>query len=382
MHSTLYLYLSWCLLATIIASSSAIEPISQTFISQHDQQQQQQQQDASAAEESNIRHFRSRWSDVYIVPDFLPTEIATAWKSKLKEAWTNTTIASSQDNKNDGHDQEQEICSMDKGQPCTDQTTFDKTSTFLLATNNEGTTLHQNNAKTRSLDLISQRNETAAAMYQSELFSYAKWELHPSHDLVKEMESHFSSRETRSKVEKILGMHQNKDQDHHPNVQLAGELSDLFVTLYSTGDFLSPHDDGTSGTWAFVVSLMDSPDTDDSESTGYLDGGGGGGVWKKEYGGALQFQCETEDPRVNPRNIPWCEKLYPRFNSAVFIQTRVVDAASGYKVPGPMHQVLPVKYPAELEGFFRFGLTGWYTDVEDVMSENSKRERDKMRARD
>ena len=365
-NSALCLYFSWCLLA--IAPSSATEPSSQS---------QQQQEDAST--ESNIRHFRSRWSDVYIVPDFLPIEIATAWKSKLKEAWTNTTIASSQeDNKNKN---EQEVCSTDKGQSCTDQTTFDKTSTFLFATNNEGTPLSQNNAKTRSLDLISERNATAAAMSQSNLFSYAKWELHPSHDLVKDMESYFSSRETRSKVEKILGMHQDEDDDHHPNVQLAGELSDLFVTLYSTGDFLSPHDDGAAGTWAFVVSLMNSPDTDDSE----INGGGDveGGVWKEEYGGALQFQCETEDPRVDLGNIPWCEKLYPRFNSAVFIQTMVVvDDESGYKVPGPMHQVLPVKYPAELEGFFRFGLTGWYTDVGDLMSENRKRERDKMRARD
>jgi hypothetical protein len=95
-----------------------------------------------------------------------------------------------------------------------------------------------------------------------------------------------------------------------------------------------------------------------------------------------QNNARTEDPRVDLGIIPWCEKLYPRFNSAVFIKTMVVDDGLGYKVPVPMHQVLPIKYPAELEGFFRFGLTGWYTDVGDLMSENRKRERDKMRARD
>jgi len=133
------------------------------------------------------------------------------------------------------------------------------------------------------------------------------------------------------------------------------ELSDLFVTLYSTGDFLSMHNDGISGTFAFVISLMDAPKALITDH------------WKDHFGGGLRFQCQTQG---------WCEELKPSFNTAILFQTR-----DGHGGSGPMHEVLPVSYHADIEGFRRFGVTGWYMDRKDIMPDDVRAERDQMRAK-
>eukprot|EP00547_Thalassionema_nitzschioides_P010314 CAMPEP_0194231218 /NCGR_PEP_ID=MMETSP0156-20130528/44813_1 /TAXON_ID=33649 /ORGANISM="Thalassionema nitzschioides, Strain L26-B" /LENGTH=266 /DNA_ID=CAMNT_0038963831 /DNA_START=290 /DNA_END=1091 /DNA_ORIENTATION=- len=248
----------------------------------------------------------------------------------------------------------------DKGQVCSTEKqdcSIDETSTFYYATNNKGTQ-STINAKFRSLEMIKERNAMAKSIYNSNRFSYAKWELHPSNPLVKEIDAFMSSQTTRNKVQNITA-------DRHPGLKFASELSDIFVTLYSTGDFLSPHDDGVAGTWAFVLSLTD-----------------GDGEWDLEkYGGGLRFQCETDNAR---QAVSWCKSFAPTFNTAIFIQTRVVVPDHSRRVvgPGPFHEVLAVERAAEDEGFFRFGFTGWYTDEGDKMNELERRERDKMRARD
>jgi hypothetical protein len=59
------------------------------------------------------------------------------------------------------------------------------------------------NAKVRSLDNIDARSKTAHILKAHDLFSYAKWELHPSHPLVQEMEHAFST-EIKDTVEQFL----------------------------------------------------------------------------------------------------------------------------------------------------------------------------------
>jgi Rps23 Pro-64 3,4-dihydroxylase Tpa1-like proline 4-hydroxylase len=176
--------------------------------------------------------------------------------------------------------------------------------------------------------------------------------------LVQELIQTFLSKKAVEKLMHILSQTNN-------GVDLAPqELSDLFVTQYSTGDFLSPHNDGISGTFAFVVSLMDGPPNR---------------KWQDDLGGTLRFQYETANTQVqNPHPHPgnWCEVLTPTFNTAIFFQTR-----GSHGGIGPMHEALPVAYRAELEGFRRFGVTGWYMDRKDNMSESTKAERDKMRAK-
>ena len=282
-------------------------------------------------------HFRSRMSDVYVVPNFLPQDLAEKWRDALKDTWKNTLDT---------------INTYKEEQTCSNEDCIqNESSTFYYATNNRGEMQNSNNAKFRSLEMIEHRKAAAKAMYEANQFAYAKWELHPSHPLIEEMEQYMSSYDTRKRVESII-------HGRSPNVHLSSDLSDLFVTLFSTGDFLSPHDDGMAGTFAFVVSLMD-----------------GEGEWDlSKYGGELRFQCEENNPRTFSG---WCKSLKPSFNSLVLIQTRGI----GNHIPGPWHEVLSVNDAAQENGFYRYGFTGWYQDEADVMSEKDRMERDKMRAR-
>jgi Rps23 Pro-64 3,4-dihydroxylase Tpa1-like proline 4-hydroxylase len=289
------------------------------------------------------RTFQSFKSKVHVIPNFLPQDLAIKWRDEMRRIWENTRPI---------RDGTQEAPS------CDDTSSTNEHDTFLYASNNDGTYREENNnAKLRSLEKIGARNIMARIMESAGFFSYTKWELPPNHALVKEMEEAFS-KDIRETVRSIL-------KPDYSNIELNPELSDLFATLYSTGDFLSSHDDGTSGSWAFVVSLMDGPPGLD---------------WNpKDFGGGLQFEC-PHDPQTAATSerfpVQWCENVYPTFNSAVIFPSRLNGEA------GPIHQVLPVTAKAEAEGFYRFGLTGWYMDATDVMDEFSKQQRDMMRARD
>jgi 2OG-Fe(II) oxygenase superfamily len=283
------------------------------------------------------RHFQSSYSDVYVIPNFLPMELALEWRRRMLEAWQDTQALL-------------DCSSATQSGTCPNK---DLANAFHYATNNAGTFqgIATNNAKVRSLDKIPQRNQTAHQMYAGEAFAYAKWELPPSHELVQEMETYFGRPSTREKVQQLLAK-------EHPDLQLQAQLADLFVTYYGPGDFLSPHNDGVAGTWAFVLSLAQQPD-----------------VWTTDMGGTLQFACPHFDKRnFNDPNY-WCEELVPSFNTALLFNTRLPSRRMG-----PYHRVLPVKVgPAS--GFFRFGLTGWYMDAKDIMSDNHKAELVKMRSR-
>jgi hypothetical protein len=134
-----------------------------------------------AGENKVLEAFNSK---VYVIPNFLPNDLATRWRDRMNSTW-NVTSAS-QDT-------------------CTEETS----SSWLYATNNHGEFLQEtNNAKVRSATNTSQRNTTAYRMRESGLFSYAKWELDPNHDLFKEIEDYLSSegvvhRVTSQKVSSI-----------------------------------------------------------------------------------------------------------------------------------------------------------------------------------
>ena len=303
----------------------------------------QEAEDASSLVDGSIappyRTFEAFKSTVFVVPNFLPTELAIKWRDEMRRIWENT----------------RPIRDGDETTTCDTGTEHD---TFLFATNNDGAYRERHsNEKVRSLEKMGARGVIARLTQQYGQFSYSKWELHPNHRLVKEMEEAFSTG-IKNTVTDLL-------KANHTNIELSSHLSDLFVTLYSTGNFLSPHDDGVSGSWAFVVSLMDGPP---------------GQEWNPaDFGGGLQFECplSAATVRTSFATIEWCETVYPTFNSAVIFQTRVPGGDTG-----PMHQVLPVNAKAESEGFYRFGLTGWYMDASDEMDEEAERQRDMMRARD
>ena len=64
-------------------------------------------------------------------------------------------------------------------------------------------------------------------------------------------------------------------------------------------------------------------------------------------------------------------KLGPRFRSVTVFRTRLP--------PGPGHRVSPVTKAATEAGWFRFGFTGWYRDIGDLMTEEELAERNAMR---
>ena len=195
------------------------------------------------------------------------------------------------------------------------------------------------------------QNQVAQQMHQLKLFSYSKWELDPSHPLVAEMEQTLTEPELVESVTELL----RKD---YPTLELSKsrEMSDFFATHYAKGDFLSPHNDGASGSWAVVISLVE----DDFDGT--------------IHGGGLQFQCPGAE--ADHRNPEYCETLLPKFNTAVVFGTRVL--VNGRMRAGPSHQVLEVL--REQGG--RYALTGWWMDAsDDNWSDHDKEQLQQVRAR-
>ena len=282
----------------------------------------QANEESSSSFKNVVKSFDSAGVTVFQIPNFLPKEVAEKWRNRLREEWLI----------------QQETCPTNHTQ-------------WTYATNANGS-----NSKERSLENVSKRREMALELKEFNKFAYAKWELEHG-DLFHEMEEYFLRPETIKQVEGIL-------LDQGIQVSLLPQLSDFFVTQYSSGDFLSKHNDYYAGSWAFVISLMDSPEEDT--------------VWQDHFGGQLRFECPfsstakgqsestTGSSNDNPEDSFWCSSIAPTFNAALIFQT------GRYRnlTRGPYHEVLRVAEAAEAAGFRRFGLTGWYVDKEDRHSQS------------
>jgi Rps23 Pro-64 3,4-dihydroxylase Tpa1-like proline 4-hydroxylase len=276
---------------------------------------------ASAINEDHIKSFKSAGVNIYQISNFLPTKIAQRWRTRLRDEWL----------------LQQETCPSNHTQ-------------WTYATNTNGS-----NAKERSLERIPDRREQALQMKQSNMFAYAKWELEHG-ELFHEMQQQFLEPEIIQKVQTILSK-------QGVEVSLLPQLSDFFVTQYSPGDFLSKHNDYLSGSWAFVVSLMDKEESNED------------GQWQDEYGGHLRFECPTSVIDENDRTSQsiansndddsfWCTSVAPSFNTALIFQTgQYLNITRG-----PYHEVLAVSEAAEEAGYRRFSITGWYVDEADYIS--------------
>eukprot|EP00939_MAST-03C_sp_MAST-3C-sp1_P004920 g4920.t1 len=214
---------------------------------------------------------------------------------------------------------------------------------FVLATNNDGKT-NSFNSKFRSNERQSERRTIANRMLAKGLFSYVKHELPRGDPTLKEIETYMLSEATRERVGEAL----NTTGDRLNQT----ELSDLFATTFGPGDFLSAHDDGYAGTYAFVASLATGP------------------TWRPEFGGALEFLCKS--------NRTWCGALGPKYRSLVLFRTR--DPVSDGRI-APIHRVARVQDESARAGWIRHGFTGWYRDVRDFMSDHDLAEREKMRGK-
>lgn len=253
---------------------------------------------------------------VVVVRNFLPVDLARKWRDTMKQLW--------------------EAREADQNR-----------SAWSFTTNNEGTMPdhRQINRKFRSLQKQEVRLKIARTLDRQGQFAYAKWEIKPGHPLLQEVSQFMLRNETLSHVATLLNL-------HHGAAQIdSSELSDLFITYFDESNFLSSHNDGNSGTYAFVVNLSDGPE------------------WQPTFGGSLQFQCARNSDWMAR---DWCQHIGPRFNTLHVFKTRPLEHA-------PAHKVDYVTPAATTAGWRRFGYTGWYNDISDKMNEEELRVRNQMR---
>lgn len=98
--------------------------------------------------------------------------------------------------------------------------------------------------KVRSNKDISKRQDEVTRFFERGAFSYSKWELAASHPVGAEMldmvEMTMQRPDVRSLLTKMTGEKLNG-------------IPDYFITTYAQGDFLSIHNDGNSGSMAWVI---------------------------------------------------------------------------------------------------------------------------------
>jgi len=230
---------------------------------------------------------------VHIIKDFLPPSRAQAWTSTLTDAWESTSKSPSED------------------------------SPWVYTTNDAGS-----NMKVRSNQDLEARHRAITTHFKSGAFSYSKWELIPSHSVYKATEALMAHSAVRKVLQTLTG-------------EVLTEIPDFFVTNYAHGDFLSIHNDGNSGSMAWVINLSQD--------------------WRAQHGGQLQFFCGQDQGPA----------FVPVFNSLVMFRTRP-PRNSRFRGDLP-HMVMPVKR----QGVPRLAVTGWYMTGDDHFSE-AEREQNKL----
>ncbi|KAK3261122.1 hypothetical protein CYMTET_29960 [Cymbomonas tetramitiformis] len=115
-------------------------------------------------------------------------------------------------------------------------------------------------------------------------------------------------------------------------------ITDMFLTTFAEGDFLSTHSDPYSGTIAFALMLTKD--------------------WPAEGGGQLEFTC------VN------CPSFVPEFNTLLMFRTRPVSMP---------HTVRPISVIAARNQ--RYSATGWFMGGDDRMSSTEMEQHKKMKGR-
>ena len=264
-----------------------------------------------AATWSAVRSEVCNGASVHVIDAFLPAGVAAHWHSTLNTSWAHASPC-----------RENGLCEEASGGACA----------WLYTTNSHG-----GNQKVRSVHRRDERREFVKQMYARGGFAYSKWELAASHPLYSAMGEMMASVEVRTAVARVIGLAPGASDEDPP----VGNISDYFVTAYASGDFLSTHSDGASGSLAWVLHLA------------------GSGGWDSASGGALRFNgC---GPTHGARDF------MPAHNRLLLFHTR-----PGF-VP---HQVLPVGRVDEP----RFGATGWWMTRGDHFSAATLKENEAMKA--
>jgi|EP00942_MAST-04A_sp_MAST-4A-sp1_P005672 Rps23 Pro-64 3,4-dihydroxylase Tpa1-like proline 4-hydroxylase len=199
------------------------------------------------------------------------------------------------------------------------------------------------NQKIRSNENIINRHKKAVELAGKKHFAYSKFELSPKSDsskeLIKLVREFLGDKQNRFAIEKIMGLKQQKARS-----KLVG-LTDIFITLYEKGNFLSVHNDENSGSLAVVISLSKH--------------------WKEKYGGNLEFFCMDKKQ--------WCKKLIPKFNSATLFLSRPHNV--WHRVSQVNNQLSSGKKKKKPR---RYAITSWYATSDDKIDQEYLEECNKM----
>ncbi len=137
------------------------------------------------------------------------------------------------------------------------------------------------NKKIRSNNHIVDRHIVATNLAANGRFSYSKFELSPksksSKEILNRVRLFLSDKNTRRAIENIM----DNSRDNKRPDKIVG-ITDIFITLYEKGQFLSAHNDENSGSLAVVLSLSKN--------------------WKSTYGGNLDFFCLVSAHTLSQHN--------------------------------------------------------------------------------
>lgn len=173
------------------------------------------------------------------------------------------------------------------------------------------------NQKVRANIDIAKRRRMAQWARELGTFAYSKNELNATSFPYKIIHDFLWSSQTMNCLSNLTG------------ISLV-EVTDMFVSMYIKGDFLTLHQDFNLGTYAFILQLSKD--------------------WKRDFGGSLDFSCSKD--RYNPRK---CKSLVPTFNTLTLFKTRpdLVD-----------HWVDEVTVPSHVNR--RYAVTGWIASSDDT----------------
>lgn len=159
-------------------------------------------------------------------------------------------------------------------------------------------TTNDGKAKVRSNEDIGERRRRAEAAYRRGEFAYSKWEPRRGTAFYQEVQRHMESAATLAQLSAIVG-------------EEIARISDVYVTIFQRGDFLSLHDDRGLGKYAFTISLSSLGEGE---------------------GGRLRLYAAAEGREGRPRLL---DELRPRANElAIFslspeLQPHEVEPVTG-----------------------------------------------------
>ena len=163
-------------------------------------------------------------------------------------------------------------------------------------------TTNINNDKIKHNNDIKNRRNNSLKLLNSNMFSYSKYEYKNEAPILKEIKEYLNSPNVLKEVSSLTG---NK----------ITKTTDIFISKFTKGDFLSVHNDTNLGRYAFIIYLNES--------------------WDRSCGGDLNLITKENI------HIP----IYPEYNKLVLMDIKTSEKPD---------------YINEVKCDNRYAITGWF----------------------